>query len=143
GLSDEVSDSIAILNKRYSAIIDSLWTPVAKYLAALPNDYDLSAAYDKVSTAENKSLDQMAIFGPAAKQLLTAEQIRKLPPFIALFLDDKAIRNVRPGMQGRGPGAFGGGGRGGGPGVGCSVYAGEAAGAPTTRASYSTARTRA
>jgi len=118
GLSDEVSDSIAILNKRYSAIIDSLWTPVAKYLAALPNDYDLSAAYDKVSTAANKSLDQMAIFGPAAKQLLTAEQIRKLPPFIALFLDDKAIRNVRPGMQGRGPGAFGGGGRGGGAGGG-------------------------
>src|SRR5439155_21809168 len=72
GLSDEVSDSIAILNKRYSAIIGSLWTPVAKYLAALPNDYDLSAAYDKVSTAANKSLDQMAIFGPAAKQLLTA-----------------------------------------------------------------------
>jgi hypothetical protein len=117
GLSDEVSDSIAILNKRYSAIIDSIWTPVAKYLAALEKEYDLNVAYDRVRTAENKSLDQMAIFGPAAKKLLTAEQIRKLPAFIALFLDDKAIRNVRPGQQGRGPGAFGGGGGGrGGPG---------------------------
>jgi hypothetical protein len=108
GLSDEVSDSIAILNKRYSAIIDSIWAPIAKYLAALPEKYNLDEAYEKVTGAQNKSLDQMQIFGPAAKQLLSDEQIRKLPPFIALFLDAKAIRNVRPGMRDRGPGGFGG-----------------------------------
>ena len=113
GLSDEVSDSIAILNKRYMAVIDSIWSPIAKYLSVLPEKYSLDEAYDKVRGGENKSLDQMQIFGPAAKQLLSDEQIRKLPPFIALFLDDKAIRNVRPGQQGRGPGAFGGGGGGG------------------------------
>jgi Carboxypeptidase regulatory-like domain len=118
GLSDEVSDSIAILNKNYGRVIDSIWTPIAKYLASLPNEYDLGAAYDRVSAAENKSLDQMAIFGPAAKKLLTDTQIRMLPPYIALFLDQKAIRNVRPGSFGRGPGAFGGGGGGGGRGGG-------------------------
>jgi len=108
GLSDEVSDSIAILNKRYMAVIDSIWSPIAKYLSALPERYSLDEAYDKVRGGENKSLDQMQIFGPAAKQLLSDEQIRKLPPFIALFLDAKAIRNIRPGVRDRGPGGFGG-----------------------------------
>jgi hypothetical protein len=109
GLSDDVADSIAILNKTYAKAIDSIWTPVAKYLAALPEKYDLDAAYEQVSTAENKSLDKMAIYGPAAKTLLTSEQVRKLPPFIALFLDNRAIRQVRPGRAGGGRGGFFGG----------------------------------
>jgi len=105
----EVADSIAILNKTYGKVIDSIWTPVAKFLAALPEKYDLGDAYERVRTAENKSLDQMAIYGPAAKQLLTSEQVRKLPPFIALFLDNRAIRQVRPGRAGGGRGGFFGG----------------------------------
>lgn len=109
GLSNDVQDSIAILNKKYGKVIDSIWTPVAKYLASLPNKYDLDEAYTKVSDAQNKSLDQMAIYGPAAKHLLTDDQIRKLPPFIALFLDDQAIRNVRPGRIGGARGGFFGG----------------------------------
>jgi hypothetical protein len=114
GLTNAISDSISILNKAYAKKIDSIWTPVAKYLGALPEKFDLGEAYDRVSKAENSSLDQMEIFGPAAKRLLTDAQIRKLPPFIALFLDAKAIRQVRPGNFGRGPGGFGGGGGGGG-----------------------------
>ena len=109
GLSNDVADSIAILNKTYGKVIDSIWTPVAKYLAALPDKYDLDEAYDRVRTAENQSLDQMAVYGPSAKKLLTDEQIRKLPPFIALFLDNQAIRQVRPGRAGGGRGGFFGG----------------------------------
>ncbi len=109
GLSNDVADSIAILNKTYGKVIDSIWTPVAKYLAGLPDKYDLDEAYDRVSKAQNASLDQMAIYGPAAKKLLTDEQIRKLPPFIALFLDNQAIRQVRPGRAGGGRGGFFGG----------------------------------
>jgi len=105
-LSDDVADSIAILNKTYAKAIDSIWTPVAKYLAALPEKYDLDAAYERVSAAQNQSLDKMAVYGPAAKQLLTADQVRKLPPFIALFLDNRAIRQVRPGRAGGGRGGF-------------------------------------
>jgi hypothetical protein len=109
GLSNDVADSIAILNKTYGKVIDSIWTPVSKYLAGLPDKYDLDEAYDKVRAAENLSLDQMAIYGPAAKKLLTDEQIRKLPPYIALFLDNQAIRNIRPGRAGGGRGGFFGG----------------------------------
>jgi hypothetical protein len=108
-LSDDVADSIAILNKTYGKAIDSLWTPVAKYLASLPEKYDLTDAYDRVRATENKSIDLMAIYGPAAKNLLTDEQVRKLPPFIALFLDNQALRNIRPGRAGGGRGGpFGG-----------------------------------
>jgi hypothetical protein len=109
GLSEDVADSIAILNKTYGKVIDSIWTPVAKYLATLPDKYDLDAAYEKVRSAQNMSLDQMGKFGPAAKALLTPDQIRKLPPYIALFLDNRAIRQVRPGRAGGGRGGFFGG----------------------------------
>jgi len=109
GLSDDVADSIAILNKNYGKVIDSIWTPVAKYLATLPEKYDLDEAYERVRAAENKSLDEMAIFGPSAKALLTPEQVRKLPPYIALFLDNQAIRQIRPGRAGGGRGGFFGG----------------------------------
>jgi hypothetical protein len=109
GLSNDVADSIAILNKAYGKKIDSIWTPVSKYLAGLPDKFNLDEAYEQVRTAQNKSLDQMAIFGPSAKKLLTAEQIRKLPPYIALFLDNQAIRNLRPGRAGGGRGGFFGG----------------------------------
>jgi hypothetical protein len=109
GLSNDVADSIAILNKTYGKAIDSIWTPIAKYLANLPERYDLDEAYERVRAAENSSLDQMAIYGPAAKALLTPEQVRKLPPFIALFLDNQAIRQLRPGRAGGGRGGFFGG----------------------------------
>jgi carboxypeptidase family protein len=109
GLSNDTADSIAILNKNYGKVIDSIWTPISKYLASLPDKYDLDEAYSRVSTAENKSLDVMGVYGPAAKHLLTDEQIRKLPPFIALFLDNKALRQVRPGRAGGGRGGFFGG----------------------------------
>jgi hypothetical protein len=109
GLSNDVADSIAVLNKTYGKVIDSIWTPVAKYLAGLPQSYNLDDAYERVRAAENASLDQMAIYGPAAKSLLTPEQVRKLPPYIALFLDNQAIRQIRPGRAGGGRGGFFGG----------------------------------
>jgi hypothetical protein len=109
GLSNDVADSIAILNKAYGKVIDSVWTPVAKYLAGLPDTYDLGEAYDRVRIAQNASIDKMAVYGPAAKKLLTDEQVRKLPPFIALFLDNQALRQIRPGRAGGGRGGFFGG----------------------------------
>lgn len=108
-LSADVQDSIAILNKTYAKAIDTLWTPVAKYLAGLPDKYDLSEAYDRVSSTQNRAIDLMGIYGPAAKALLTPDQVRKLPPFIALFLDNQALRNIRPGRAGGGRGGMFGG----------------------------------
>ena len=46
-LTAKQADSIASLNRRYTIRIDSIWAPVAKYLGALPDDYDEGAAYDR------------------------------------------------------------------------------------------------
>ncbi|HSR39261.1 MAG TPA: hypothetical protein VLL95_10140, partial [Phnomibacter sp.] len=60
---------------------DETWRPVARYLAGLPDDYDLAEAWDKVKTAQNAVLEKMVVLGPAAKQLLTREQLNRLPVF--------------------------------------------------------------
>jgi hypothetical protein len=45
-LTAQQADSIAALNRWYSIRVDSIWTPVARYLAGLPDEYDHGAAYD-------------------------------------------------------------------------------------------------
>jgi hypothetical protein len=98
-LSPEQADSIASFTKQYNAAVDSIWTPIAKYLAALGDKYDADEAYERVRTGQNAMLDVLVRFGPRAKQMLTADQVRKLPPFIAAFLDESAIRQMRPGVN--------------------------------------------
>ena len=49
GLSNDVADSIAILNKTYGKVIDSIWTPVVEVpRRRCPEKYDLDEAYDRV-----------------------------------------------------------------------------------------------
>lgn len=106
-LTTEQADSLASLNRIYSRFRDETWRPVARYLAGLPDDYDLGEAWDKVKSAQNAVLEKMVVLGPAAKQILTAEQVRKLPPLITIYLDEASIRAIRPGNS-NGRGRFGG-----------------------------------
>ena len=48
-LTPEQADSIATLNRWFTVRLDSIWSPVAKELAALPDQYDQGVAYDRVS----------------------------------------------------------------------------------------------
>src|SRR6185436_6009511 len=73
------ADSVAVLNRRYSARLDSIWTPVAKYLALLPNEYERGVAYDRYKTAREKTVDLLIDISPLLKSLLTPAQLRKLP----------------------------------------------------------------
>ena len=43
------ADSIATMNRRYVISLDSIWSPVAKYLAALPDSYNKDEAYSGIS----------------------------------------------------------------------------------------------
>jgi hypothetical protein len=52
-------------------------------------------------------LEKMVVLGPAAKQLLTREQLNRLPVFITIYLDEATIRAIRPGNS-NGRGRFGG-----------------------------------
>jgi hypothetical protein len=106
-LTTDQADSLASLNRIYSRFRDETWRPVAKYLAALPDDYDLPEAWSKVKAAQNAVLEKMVVLGPAAKNILTREQLNKLPVFISIYLDEATIRAIKPGNA-NGRGRFGG-----------------------------------
>jgi hypothetical protein len=104
------ADSIASMNRTYTIRLDSIWTPVAKYLAALPNEYDQSDAYHTYKAAREASVDLLVALAPKINGLLTADQKRKLPPLVASHLDGRYLAGIRSGTAGNtGGGVFMGG----------------------------------
>jgi len=91
------ADSIASINRWYSVRVDSIWAPVAKYLSDLPNRYDQDAAYDHYLAARRASVDLLAELAPSVKHILTAEQQRKLPAFVASYLEPRYLASIRSG----------------------------------------------
>ena len=91
------ADSIAAMNRRYTYRADSVWAPVAKYLAGLPKEYDADLAYDRYLTARRAQVDMMIKIVPALRELLTPAQRRKLPAFIVSYLDPRTLALVRNG----------------------------------------------
>jgi hypothetical protein len=67
--------------------MDSIWSSVAKELAALPNRYDQDLAYDRYKHGREATVDLLIALAPRIKSLLTADQLRKLPPLVASHLD--------------------------------------------------------
>ncbi|HEY4217207.1 MAG TPA: TonB-dependent receptor [Gemmatimonadaceae bacterium] len=110
GLTPVQADSIAVLNRAFTVKIDSIWNPVAKYLATLPDKYDQSEAYDRYRDAREMSVDALIKLAPAVRSLLTADQFRMLPSFISPFLDQRYLASVRSGTAGTGLGMIMGGG---------------------------------
>ena len=72
------ADSLASMNRAYTVALDSIWNPVAKYLAELPEGYDQGEAYARYTEARKASVDQLVRLAPTIKSLLTEEQRRKL-----------------------------------------------------------------
>ena len=96
----------------YSIRNNAIWSPVAKYFANLPDSYDQGAAYDRYIQARHATVDLLMTIVPAVKDLLTAEQRRKLG-FTASYLDTRYLASIRPGTatftanSGFGAGGFG------------------------------------
>ena len=103
GLTAKQADSLATLNRWYVVRLDSIWSPVSKYLAALPDRYDEGAAYARYRRAREASVDVLLKLGPGIKELLTPEQRRKLPSIVASFIDPRYLSGIRSGTAG---GAF-------------------------------------
>jgi len=98
------ADSLASMNRRFIVRIDSIWAPVAKELAALPDRFSHDLAYDRYKAAREASIDLLITVAPTVKQLLTKEQLRKLPAFVASALDKRYLSNIRSGTAGGGGG---------------------------------------
>lgn len=96
-LTAQQADSIASMNRWYTVRVDSIWAPVAKYLGDLPDRYDQGAAYERYLDARHASVDLLAGLVPHVKQLLTPEQQRKLPPYVASYLEPRYLASIRSG----------------------------------------------
>src|SRR5688500_703733 len=94
------ADSLATMNRSYIIRLDSIWAPIAKHFAALPDNYDKRDVQDRYVAARKASVDLMIRLSPVIKQLLTPDQLRKLPSFIASYLDTRYLAMVRAGTQG-------------------------------------------
>jgi len=101
-LSPTQADSVAVLNRRYTIVLDSIWTPVARYLAALPDRYDQGDAYEHYRTAREATVDALMRLAPPMKALLTPEQWRRLPTTVTPYLDARYLASVRSGTAGAG-----------------------------------------
>jgi hypothetical protein len=104
-LTGEQADSIAVLNRRFAVQLDSIWTPVAKYLAQLPAEYDRAAAYGRYQAARERTVDLLIALSPMVNGLLSPAQRRRIPPKVAPYLDRRYLASVRSGTAGTGLGA--------------------------------------
>jgi hypothetical protein len=100
------ADSSRTLNRWYVVHLDSIWTPVARYLASVPDRYDQGDAYALYRNARQNSVDLLVKIAPDIKGLLTPERIRKLPDPVNSYPDARNLAAARSGTAD--PGAFGG-----------------------------------
>ncbi|MET0399018.1 MAG: carboxypeptidase-like regulatory domain-containing protein [Longimicrobiaceae bacterium] len=111
-LTSAQADSIASMNRRYTYRADSLWAPVAAYLAALPGEFSERDAYDRYRRARRAQIEMLMEIGPTVRALLTPGQRRKLPAQILNMLDRRYLVSIRNGsgtfVSGGPAGFFGG-----------------------------------
>ncbi|MEP6496216.1 MAG: carboxypeptidase-like regulatory domain-containing protein [bacterium] len=101
------ADSLASMNVTYTTELDSIWSDVAKELAALPATYDQGEAYRRYRRAREASVDLLIGLAPRITSLLTGSQQRRLPPFVTIYLDRRYLAGIRSGTAGNaGGGAF-------------------------------------
>ena len=99
-LTRKQADSLAALSRLFTQKADALWTPVSKYLEAVPDSYDKSAAYDQYVTAREKTVDYLLTLVPDVNRLLTKAQKRRLPLQILNFLDVRVLKFMRSSSAG-------------------------------------------
>jgi hypothetical protein len=94
------ADSISSLSRVYAVALDSIWMPVAKALASLPDDYDRASAYSRYRQAREATIDVLMKLAPEVRGLLTPEQLRLLPPSAVTSLDRRYLAAVRSSTAG-------------------------------------------
>lgn len=101
-LTGKQADSVATMNRWYTIHLDSIWSPMAKYFAALPNGYNRDEVYARYTVARQSSVDLLMKLAPSMKALLTPAQQRMLPSFIAGYIDLRYLAAIRSGTAGTG-----------------------------------------
>ncbi|MEK7401113.1 MAG: TonB-dependent receptor [Gemmatimonadota bacterium] len=107
-LSPMQADSIATMNRGYLIKLDQVWTPIVKEFAVLPDTFEHDEAYHRYIVARRRTVDLMRDLAPHIRALLTADQYRRIPPFVASYLDSRYLATIRSGTAGFGSGLPGG-----------------------------------
>jgi hypothetical protein len=102
GLTRVQADSLANLSRSFAVFADSVWTPVAGFLAALPEVYQHGEAYTRYVLARERTVDYLLTLVSHAKGVLSASQQRKLPLQISNFLDRRVLQFLRSSSAGDG-----------------------------------------
>ena len=100
------ADSLATLNRWYVVRLDSIWRPVVRGFAALPDRYDEGVVYRRYRGAREAAVDLLIAVAPRVRGLLTASQRRRLPDLIAAYLDPRYLAAVRSSTSGAPGGTF-------------------------------------
>jgi hypothetical protein len=129
-LSSAQADSVATINRQYIIKLDGIWSPIVREFSALPDSYDHDEVYHRYIVARRQTVDLLRDIAPRVKALLTDEQFRRLPTFVASYLDTRYLASIRSGTAGLGTG---GGMFGGFMPAGAEVFAGGAGGGNVTR----------
>lgn len=107
-LTSRQADSLATMNRRYTIRIDSVWTPVVRAFAALPDRYDEGGAYVQYKRAREATVDILKALAPQVKGVLNDSQRRMLPALVTSYLDPLYLASIRSGTAGAGAGQFSG-----------------------------------
>jgi hypothetical protein len=89
------ADSLADLSKTFASFADSVWMPVGRYLAALPDYYSTGDAFARYSRARERTVDYLITIVPQVRDVLTPAQRRRIPPLVANYLDERVLRFLR------------------------------------------------
>jgi hypothetical protein len=96
GLNDEQADSIASVNRRYAIASEAIWTPVVRYLATLPIDYNIDEAALRVSRAYTAVIDVLIRNVAIADAMLTDDQRAQLSANTLRLLNPTCLRAQHP-----------------------------------------------
>ncbi len=105
-LTRKQADSLATLSSRFSRYADSVWTPAAKTLEAVPDRYHPGDAYKEYVLARERTMDLLIVLAPDVRGLLTPAQKRQLPSSILNYLDDRVLKFLRSSSAGDGASFF-------------------------------------
>jgi hypothetical protein len=107
-LTSKQADSIATLNRGYVIALDQIWSPLVKDFALLPDRFEHDEVYHRYIVARKKTVDLLKATSPKIRKILTEEQYRRLPPFVAMHLDTRYLASIRAGTANLGASGFAG-----------------------------------
>lgn len=99
-LTRKQADSLATMSRRFTRLVDSSWTPAAKYLAALPKEYDRTEAQRRMVAARVAAIDYLIEAVPNVRKMLTKGQLRVLNTGILQMLEPRYLELLRSGQSG-------------------------------------------